>query len=244
MNSLTGYTTIDRLSVEQVLDLQLALRGVGSFDHRIDGIVGPLTRKAWTDWKRDNTADITEADYISKELYLLLQLNKQKLSINKFNSKEETIKSIKREAIKIGLALPTQQAYILATVHHETDNTFKAIEEYSRGKGRPYGRPDPITKQIYYGRGHVQLTHKYNYEKYAELLNADLVNHPELALYPDFSVFILVHGFKTGNFTGRKLETYVNKDLTDFIGARRCINGLDDAGLIANLAKQYLKTEF
>src|SRR5690606_16382609 len=56
-------------------------------------------------------------------------------------------------------------AYVLATAFHETAKTMQPVREYGRGKGRPYGDPDPLTGLIYYGRGHVQLTWKGNYRK-------------------------------------------------------------------------------
>ena len=54
-------------------------------------------------------------------------------------------------------------------------------------------------------------------------------------------MFILCHGFKHGVFTGRKLEDYVTASKTDFVNARRCINGVDKQREIAILAHRYLK---
>jgi len=56
----------------------------------------------------------------------------------------------------------------------------------------------------------------------------------------DIALFVLVHGFKTGTFTGRKITDYINNFETDFINARRCINGTDRAHEIADLAENYL----
>ena len=47
------------------------------------------------------------------------------------------------------------------------------------------------------------------------------------------ALFALVHGFKTGTFTGRKITDYINRSETDFVNARRCINGTDKATEIA-----------
>jgi uncharacterized Fe-S cluster protein YjdI len=52
----------------------------------------------------------------------------------------------------------------------------------------------------------------------------------------------LVHGFKTGTFTGRKISDYINQNHTDFTNARRCINGSDHAFEIAKLAEKLLST--
>ena len=56
----------------------------------------------------------------------------------------------------------------------------------------------------------------------------------------DIALFVLVHGFKTGTFTGRKITDYINDFETDFINARRRINGTDRAHEIAELAENYL----
>jgi len=69
-------------------------------------------------------------------------------------------------------------AYVLATTYHETDKKMQPIAEYGKGKGRSYGKVDPETGEVYYGRGYVQLTWKTNYEKYAKILNIDLVHQP------------------------------------------------------------------
>jgi len=52
---------------------------------------------------------------------------------------------------------------------------------------------------------------------------------------------VLVHGFKTGTFTGRKITDFINNNNTDFIKARRCINGNDHSADIARLAEKYLQ---
>jgi putative chitinase len=131
-------------------------------------------------------------------------------------------------------------AYMLATVFHETGATMQPIEEYGKGRGHPYGKPDPITGLKYYGRGQVQLTWKYNYETMGNILGVDLVRHPELALQLDISVKILFQGMIKGFFTGRRLEHYFNYK-TDWVNARRIVNGTDRAELIANYAKKFYK---
>lgn len=132
-----------------------------------------------------------------------------------------------------------QAAYVLATVKHETANTYKPIAEYGLGKGHNYGQPDPITKQAYYGRGYVQLTWKYNYAQFTRLLKIDLLNHPDLAMQPDIAFKILEYGMLNGSFTGKKLDDYINVSSKDYVNARRIINGVDQAALIANYATSF-----
>ena len=135
-------------------------------------------------------------------------------------------------------------AYMFATVFHETAQTMQPIEEFGRGRGRAYGRPDPVTGQTYYGRGYVQLTWKANYQTMGNLLGHDLVNHPELALRADVAAAIMFEGMTTslslrGDFTGKSLEDYFNDRTTDWVNARRIINGTDKASTIAGYAKQF-----
>lgn len=143
------------------------------------------------------------------------------------------------------------KAYMLATAYHETAKTMQPIEEYGKGKGRPYGSklkmsrtPYSTPDKIYYGRGYVQLTWYENYEKMGKLLNIDLLNHPELALEPDTAAKIMIEGMTkgeslTGDFTGVSLEKYFTETSTDWVNARRIINGLDSADKIAWEAKQF-----
>ena len=152
-------------------------------------------------------------------------------------TKEETIKAIRNKAIDMGLDLTSQIAYILATVEHETAGTFQPVREGLNASDD--WRRRHLRYYPYYGRGYVQLTWKANYQTYGKKLGIDLVGHPDLALDPDNAAFILIDGFKTGAFTGKKLTDYVNENETDFFNARRCINGLDCAEKIAGLAMKY-----
>jgi putative chitinase len=122
-------------------------------------------------------------------------------------------------------------AYMFATAHHETDRKFQAIEEYGKGKGHSYAP--------YYGRGLVQLTWDYNYKKMGERFGVDLFDHPELALDLDLAVKIMFYGMMNGSFTGKKLSDYFNATKEDWVSARRIINGLDKANLIAGYGHQY-----
>jgi hypothetical protein len=42
-----------------------------------------------------------------------------------------------------------------------------------------------------------------------------------------------------GLFTGKKLNDYINNTKTDYVNARKIINGLDRANLIASYAKVF-----
>lgn len=130
-------------------------------------------------------------------------------------------------------------AYMLATVHHETDRKFQGIEEYGKGRDKRYGRPDPVTGKTYYGRGFVQLTWKENYQKMSAVCGVDLVKNPEKALELKNCVKILFFGMINGSFTGKKLSDYFNRNKEDWLNARRIINGTDKANLIAGHGRRF-----
>jgi hypothetical protein len=107
---------------------------------------------------------------------------------------------------------------------------------------REYGGEKYLRSKRYYpyvGMGFVQLTWKANYEKASRRLGVDFVSDPKLLLKPEYSAKILVIGSKEGWFTGKKLSDYITLNKSDFINARRIINGTDKASLIAGYASEY-----
>ncbi len=141
-------------------------------------------------------------------------------------------------------------AYMLATVKHECANTWQPIEEYGKGRGYNYGKEitvtDPQTKKtyknIYYGRGYVQLTWEKNYKTMDTALGLTGLNslhlHPEKALEASTAYRIMSYGMRNGSFTGKKLSDYIVGGIADYRNARRIINGLDQANLIKSYAEQ------
>ena len=154
-------------------------------------------------------------------------------------TKNEAIKMIREECIAQGVVDEAQIAYVLATVEWETNHTWQPVREaywLSEAWRKKHLRYYP-----YYGRGFCQITWKENYEKFGKLLGIDLVVHPDLALFPKYAAFILVHGMKHGTFTGKALNDYVSSEGNfDFVTARHIINGSDKAHTIASIAKEYL----
>lgn len=144
-------------------------------------------------------------------------------------------------------------AYMLATTYHETAATMRPIEEYGKGKTRPYGKklkhsglPYTAPDKIYFGRGYVQLTWYENYELMSRLLFNDkrLLVEPELALDNSIAAKVMFEGMTKGSssfgdFTGKCLEMYINDKICDYVGARKIINGTDKAELIAGYAKKF-----
>lgn len=146
--------------------------------------------------------------------------------------------AIVAECHKQGVTFRDQIAYVLATAHHETGGTLQPVREGYYLKN-PFKYLRTLRYSPWYGRGLVQLTWKANYAKYERILNLPLVSNPDLVLHFDISAFILVHGMRTGAFTGKKLSDYITLHFTDFYHARRIVNGLDKADRVADLAEDY-----
>jgi hypothetical protein len=133
-------------------------------------------------------------------------------------------------------SLANEYAYILSTIKHECAERYKPITEM--------GSPVYLKSKEYYpyiGRGYVQLTWKANYKTFGSLLDIDLVNNPDLALEKENSWKILELGMSQGLYTPKKLKLsdYVNEEKTDYINARRVINGTNKAELIAGYAEKF-----
>lgn len=138
-------------------------------------------------------------------------------------------------------------AYMLATVYHETARTMQPVREGLNVSDA--WRKQHLRYYPYYGRGLVQLTWKNNYQKATLFLrqfypdqasSIDLVNNPDQALNPTYAVAILFRGMSTGMFTGKSLHDYIHGSTIDFVDARRIINYMDKAYLIAGYANTFM----
>jgi hypothetical protein len=132
-------------------------------------------------------------------------------------------------------------AYVLATTYHETAATMQPIAEYGKGSGKPYGQPAGPYGQKYYGRGYVQLTWYDNYKRQDEKLGlgGELVKNADLALDPKIAKEVILFGMADGDFTGVGLGKYFTDSLTDWYNARKIVNALDQASLIAGYAEKF-----
>lgn len=137
-----------------------------------------------------------------------------------------------------------QIAYAFATIYHETAHTFEPVTEYGPKSyfnkynagtriGRSLGNQFPGDGFNYRGRGYVQITGRRNYEQFS------ISDKPELALEPETAFRILSCGMHNGLFTGKKLSDYISDTGKDYKNARKIINGLDKAALIAGYANQF-----
>lgn len=149
------------------------------------------------------------------------------------------------ECLKRGI-LGNQCAYILATAWHETGRYkyMREIWEPTAAQKRYEGRKDLGNVEAgdgkkFLGRGFVQITGRRNYADWSRRLGLDLLKEPQLAERPDIAVRILVDGMMLGTFTGKKLGDFVNLGKSDHVNARRVVNGIDRAGLIAAYAREF-----
>lgn len=107
---------------------------------------------------------------------------------------------------------PAQVAYLLATTSWET-NMGSAMLERGVGCGT-YG------PGCFQGRGFIQLTGEYNYQKLGGMVGVDLVSRPELAADPKRAADIAVKYLQW-----RGIGNYLNKGKQNFYDARDIVNG-------------------
>lgn len=146
-------------------------------------------------------------------------------------------------------------AYCLATAYHETARTMQPIKEWGGeayfrrmydiqggrpAKARELGNLQPGDGARFAGRGYVQLTGRKNYVRAGQALGIDLVSDPDLAMRPDIAAQIMFRGMSEGWFTGKRLADYFGPGKADPVNARRIVNGLDRADLIAGHHRKFL----
>jgi putative chitinase len=147
-------------------------------------------------------------------------------------------------------------AYTLATIKWETANTLQPITEMGSDEaleklygpdtaiGRTLGNTEPGDGARYKGRGYLLLTGKRNYAKANQLLglagtDSDLLKNPDKALDPEIAYRITGFIMHQGVLTGKKLQDYINDSGTNYVEARRIVNGLNKAAEIAEIAKKF-----
>lgn len=158
-------------------------------------------------------------------------------------------------------------AYIMGTSYHETARRMfpvretlassdaavvKILARSSHTKNKTYWKQDGETGQHYYGRGHVQLTWRSNYELADRRLSRDpdgdrprsFLWNADLALDPKDSVEILFDGMVYGWYTQKHCLPYyfdpAGQRREDWKNARRIVNVLDRWQTIADHARNFL----
>ena len=226
---------------ELVKEIQEILKTIGLYNSEVDGLFGAISRESLQDFIE--TEGLSQ-DYILDDVVadlLLVRVKDFAMDIGQdFGEGEEAFVSATIELCeKNGLPLKEQIAYVIATAEHETGGTYKPVVE-AHWLSEDW-RKNNLRYYPYHGRGYVQITWDYNYEKFSKLLGRDFVTNPDEVLDKNVSLFILVYGMSTGMFSGKRLGTYVNKNDKDFYGARKVVNGRDKAEHIAALAEKWLQ---
>lgn len=154
-------------------------------------------------------------------------------------------------------------AYVLATAYHETAHRMYPVREHlaesddeavaifkknARYANTSYWHKNHTTGERYYGRGYVQLTWDYNYQRADKWFGIDQKKkknsfywNADNALTPSKSVDITFEGMIYGWFTSQCLLRYFPyNERAQWRDARRIINGLDRADDIAVIAQNFL----
>lgn len=118
-------------------------------------------------------------------------------------------------------------AYMLATAYWETAHTMQPIREM--------GGEEYLRRKRYYpwvGEGLVQVTWEVNHRKYGATAPGQLMTWP-------IALKALFDGMIRGDFTNKKLSDYFGSGVSDWVNARRIINGIDRAQEIASIARKF-----
>ncbi len=174
------------------------------------------------------------------------------------NNKKEKL----ADFLKLLFADPTVKklrwiAYYLATAYHETIFTFAPREEVGKGGERGYGKKvvsvtdthgyrgpkDKVYKNVYYGRGFVQLTHEESYKYFPHQVIG--LREDELHIDPDqalefetaykISTYWMQNDIPKVKGAGRKLQDHTHKGVLNYKRARAIVS-TDRAERIANYA--------
>jgi hypothetical protein len=185
---------------------------------------------------------------------------KKTLDSNESSDKQKVSEQwLYNKAMEYWVTDKRQIAYILSTVKWEC--WFKNQKEIWWERSS-YWKIDSKTWKAYYGRGFIQLTHKYNYQKFNDIIKSswmdfkdnnwnilnwnqiDLVNNPDLILQSnDLAAFIAVYWMKNWTFTWKKLDDFINDKKTDFYHARSIINWMSSKpNYYANNAQKYMNS--
>jgi putative chitinase len=131
-------------------------------------------------------------------------------------------------------------------------------------KGKELGNDTPEEGYYYAGKGYPQTTGESNYEKAEDAIRdeyPDVVAEferrtgkkfdltvgdqpddeadPLNMMDPAIAYVTMSHGMRKGMFTGHKFSDHLDEIPPDYKNARKIINGLDKAGLIAGYANQF-----
>lgn len=209
------------------LELQLCLSRLGYIPGRLDGMVGPKTRRALSAAGVGELTDEDAAeslnDRIVGQVAEIPQLTLQQLRELAPGFSAEWVQPLNHSLILAHITPARLPAY-LAQLAHESAR-FATLVEYGpdsyfeRYDGRAdLGNTQPGDGLRFKGRGPIQITGRANYSRYGTLIQEDLVTQPERAARP-------AEGFRLAAmyWLDRNLNALV--DAGDFTALTRAING-------------------
>ena len=184
----------------------------------------------------DRGAGLTKSFINRKKVFEIFREQMRKLNKNQVVRIDALIDALDERN------LPAEfKAYILATAFYETDG-FRSLIEYASGKAyegrKDLGNTHRGDGQRFKGRGYVQITGRRNYADWAKRLGVNILGNPSLVTNLKYATTIIIDGMLEGTFTGKSLKNFFTADKKDWIQARRVVNGLDRAGIIATYAKK------
>lgn len=107
----------------------------------------------------------------------------------------------------------------------------------------PVYERDDGAENAYFGRGFVQLTWWSNYAAAGVALGRglELLLQPDLLKTREVAYAVMSHGMRTGQgfANGHRFADYFAGPRTDYVGARRMVNGTDHAFDIAAIARRF-----
>jgi predicted chitinase len=157
---------------------------------------------------------------------------------------QKNLPLVLNQCLDNGVSDRGQIAYVFATAEHESHfgRLMMELADGSDYEGlKVLGNTEPGDGPRFKGRGFVQITGRLNYGIWSDKLGINLIDNPETAARPEIAAIILVRGMRDGIFTGVGLSDFIVGDRRDFSKARRIVNGVDKADIIAQIAKSYFK---
>lgn len=155
-------------------------------------------------------------------------------------------------------------AYGFATVFHETGQRMQPIIETTGPRDREPVSVDRAIARLeaawaakrlrwvktaywrkdkdglsWLGRGLPQTTHRTNYAWAERVTGVPFTRNPELMLEMRYSLPVMIQAMQEGAYTRHRNADYLNRQPPDYRGARRIINGMDKADMIAGYARRF-----
>ena len=163
----------------------------------------------------------------------VMVVNAEFAAANKINNVNDFIKYAKANPGKLNMASSGNgtSIHLAGELFKSMTGTFMAHIPY-RGSG-------PALLDLTAGNMLVAAGALENTTGRFSVKVPSLIEKPELALDKKVAAFVMFEGMLRGTFTGKKLSDYFTSKSTDWLNARRIINGTDKAAEIATIAKLF-----